>query len=97
MARVQAAASTFRRSGKLVALGGDEEERVFAAVVKPDRQQRGADGAVEVERERLRGEIARAESMLANDRFVAKAPPEVVEAEREKLRRYRGELEALEG
>ena len=33
--------------------------------------------------------------MLGNERFVAKAPPEVVDAEREKLARYRRELEAL--
>ena len=47
--------------------------------------------------ERLRGEIERAEKMLANARFVERAPAEVVEAEREKLARYRRELEALEG
>ena len=35
--------------------------------------------------------------MLANERFVSKAPPEVVEAEREKLERYRRELAALDG
>jgi valyl-tRNA synthetase len=33
--------------------------------------------------------------MLANERFVERAPAEVVEAEREKLERYRRELEAL--
>ncbi len=52
-------------------------------------------GNVEAERERLRGEIARAEEMLANERFVENAPPEVVEAEREKLARYRRELDAI--
>ena len=35
--------------------------------------------------------------MLANDRFVEKAPAEVVESERQKLERYRRELSALEG
>jgi hypothetical protein len=35
--------------------------------------------------------------MLGNDRFVANADPEVVEAEREKLDRYERELRALEG
>jgi valyl-tRNA synthetase len=33
--------------------------------------------------------------MLANLGFVAKAPPQVVQAEREKLERVRAELEAL--
>jgi valyl-tRNA synthetase len=33
--------------------------------------------------------------MLANERFVANAPPEVVGAEREKLERYRRELDAI--
>jgi valyl-tRNA synthetase len=33
--------------------------------------------------------------MLANERFVANAPADVVEAEREKLERYRRELEAI--
>src|SRR5215210_2288087 len=39
------------------------------------------------ERKRLEAEIARAEGKLANDGFVAKAPPQVVEREREKLGR----------
>ena len=33
----------------------------------------------------------------ANERFVANAPSHVVEAEREKLERYRRELDALGG
>jgi valyl-tRNA synthetase len=43
----------------------------------------------------VRGEIARAESKLANEGFVAKAPEHLVAAEREKLDRLRRELEAL--
>jgi valyl-tRNA synthetase len=92
---VQGAAATFRRSGALVALEGDEK-RIFDAVVKPARRGASTDGAVEAELERLRNEIARSEKMLANPRFVEKAPPEVVEAERAKLERYRRELEALD-
>jgi valyl-tRNA synthetase len=63
-------------------------------VVRPERAA-GANGNVEAERERLRAEIARAERMLANERFVERAPAEVVQAEREKLERYRRELDAL--
>jgi valyl-tRNA synthetase len=35
--------------------------------------------------------------MLENENFVQNAPPEVVEGEREKLARYRRELDALGG
>jgi valyl-tRNA synthetase len=50
---------------------------------------------VEARREELRAEVARAKGKLANERFVANAPPEVVEEERQKLARYRAELEEL--
>ena len=46
--------------------------------------------------ERIRKEVARSEAMLANERFVANAPEDVVSAERAKLERYRSELAALE-
>jgi len=93
--RVQEAAQIFRRSGVQVELGSEDERRVFAAVVRPERVQ--VDGNRDAEIDRLRTEVARAEGMLANDRFVQKAPAAVVEAEREKLERYRRELEALGG
>jgi valyl-tRNA synthetase len=92
--RVQAAARIFRRSGVLVALEGDEL-RIFEAVVRPDRVR--ANGNAEAERERLRQEVLRAEGMLGNEHFVRNASPEVVEGEREKLARYRRELDALGG
>ena len=91
--QVKVAAERFRRSGVLPSLDGDEE-RIFNAVVKPERAPQ-RDGDVEAERERLRGEIARAEAMLANERFVANAPAAVVDAEREKLDRYRRDLDAI--
>jgi valyl-tRNA synthetase len=65
--------------------------------VKPERAGAGANGDASAEIERLRGEIARAEAMLANERFVQNAPAQVVEAEREKLARYRRELDAIGG
>jgi valyl-tRNA synthetase len=92
--RVQEAAAIYRRSGARVALDPDEE-RIFEAVVRPARAP--VDGNVAAEVERLRKEIARAEGMLANERFVENAPAEVVEAEREKLARYRRELDAIGG
>ena len=45
----------------------------------------------------MRGEVERAEKMLANERFVQNAPAEVVAAERAKLERYRRELDAIGG
>ena len=93
--RVQEAARIYRRSGVQVELGTEDEERIFRSVVRPGRQQVAAD--VSAELGRLGKEIARSEGMLANERFVANAPAEVVEAEREKLDRYRRELEALGG
>jgi valyl-tRNA synthetase len=91
--RVQEAAEMFRRSGVRVPLEG-EELRIFEAVVRPDK--RAGDGNAAAEIERLQKEIQRAEGMLANDRFVERAPADVVEAEREKLARYRRELDALQ-
>jgi valyl-tRNA synthetase len=90
---VQDAAAIFRRSQVLVELD-DEERRIFDAVVKPERVK--GNGNPQTEIERLRKEIERAERMLANDRFVQNAAPEVVSAEREKLERYSRELRALE-
>ena len=90
--RVQDAARIFRRSGIPVALEGDEK-RIFHAVVKPERAK--ANGNLDVERKRLRKEIEGRERKLANRAFVEKAPPEVVASEREKLERYRRELDAL--
>ncbi|HEV7459127.1 MAG TPA: valine--tRNA ligase [Solirubrobacteraceae bacterium] len=46
-------------------------------------------------RAELEAEIARAEGKLANERFVERAPAHVVEGERAKVERLRGELEAL--
>jgi valyl-tRNA synthetase len=92
--RVQEAAAMFRRSGVLVELEGDEK-RIFDAVVRPERQKVNGNAAAEIER--LRKEVERGERMLANEKFVQNAKPEVVEAEREKLARYRRELDAISG
>jgi valyl-tRNA synthetase len=94
LTRVQEAAEIFRRSGVRVALEG-EDLRIFEAVVRPAKTEGDGNAAAEINR--LEKEISRAEGMLANDRFVDNAPAEVVEAEREKLARYRRELDALRG
>jgi len=44
----------------------------------------------------LRAEVERGERKLANPQFVAKAAPEVVAKEREKLDGYRSELARVE-
>jgi valyl-tRNA synthetase len=49
----------------------------------------------EAKRKELQGEIERAERKLDNQGFVAKAPPSVVQAERDKLAALKAELEAL--
>ena len=93
--RIQDAAAIFRRSGLRVSLT-DDEQRIFQAVVKPERMKVEA-VSVEAETGRLQTEVARCEKMLSNPSFVERARPEVVDAEREKLARYRRELDALSG
>jgi valyl-tRNA synthetase len=92
--RVRDAAAIARRSGVVVELDGDAK-RVFDIVVQPDRLP--VNGNRDDEVARLRQEVARSEGMLSNENFVANAPAEVVEGEREKLERYRRELDALGG
>jgi valyl-tRNA synthetase len=92
--RIQTAAELYRRSGVRVPLA-DEHERIFNAVVKPERVRANGDPTAEIDR--LQAEVARAERMLANERFVSNAPADVVEAEREKLERYKRELDVLAG
>jgi valyl-tRNA synthetase len=90
--RAQTAARIYRRSGVRIRLDGDAE-RIFAAVVRPS--ENGSQGDVEAERARVQKEIERSERMLANEKFVANADPQVVDAERAKLEQYRAELDAL--
>ena len=63
-----------------------------SAEVEPEQVR----ARVDARRAELRAEVERAEGKLGNERFVAKAPTDVVEAEREKLAGYRAELQELE-
>ena len=67
--------------------------RIFCAGGKRGRRKVNGDAAAE--RERLGKEVARAEAKVADQRFVERAPSDVVAAEREKLERYRRELALL--
>jgi len=89
--RAQTAARIYRRSGVRIRLDGDAA-RIFEAVVRPSEN---GQGDVDAERARVQKEIERSERMLANEKFVANAAPDVVAAEREKLEQYRAELDAL--
>ncbi|MBA2505274.1 MAG: valine--tRNA ligase [Thermoleophilaceae bacterium] len=74
-----------------VAVPGGVVEVLAADEIDTEGVERRREG----EREKLRAEIARAQKKLANEGFVAKAPAEVVEAQREKLARYEEELARL--
>jgi valyl-tRNA synthetase len=91
LASAQTAARIYRRSGVRINVPGDAK-RIFEAVVRPSED---GQGDVEGERARLAKEIERAERMLANEKFIANAAPDVVDAERLKLAQYKAELDAL--
>jgi valyl-tRNA synthetase len=84
--------------------GGDGGEPVAAVAIPGGTVAVFASEAVDPEAEArrreqrvglLRQEIARAEGKLGNQGFVSKAPPNVVQAERDKLDALRKELEEL--
>jgi valyl-tRNA synthetase len=54
-----------------------------------------AERKLAAERARLEREIERSRAKLANEGFVTKALPKVVQAERDKLARLEAELQAL--
>jgi valyl-tRNA synthetase len=76
--------------GDALATIGDVEVLASEGI---DRDQ--VEARIGAERNRLQGEIDRLERKLGNEGFVAKAPPEVVEAERSKLDGYSAELAEL--
>jgi valyl-tRNA synthetase len=64
-------------------------------LASPEIDAEAVAARLEKRREELRSEVARAEGKLANEKFVARAPAELVEEEKAKLERYRAELEEL--
>jgi valyl-tRNA synthetase len=77
--------------------GGDPIAAVgpVKVLASPEIDAEAVAGRLEKRREELRSEVARAEGKLANEKFVARAPTELVEEERAKLERHRAELEEL--
>jgi len=79
-----------RRASALV-VGGVEVYLPLAGMVDLERERE----RLAREMEWVEGEIARAEELLADEEFLAKAPPQVVEKEREKLAGYREKWDKL--
>jgi valyl-tRNA synthetase len=82
-------------------LSGDGDDPIASVgavqILASDALDAGAvSERIEARRSELGAEVERAEGKLANQGFVDGAPPEVVEEEREKLARYRAELEELQ-
>jgi valyl-tRNA synthetase len=77
--------------------GGDPIASVgpVKVLASPEIDAEAVAARLERRREELRSEVARAEGKLANEKFVDRAPAELVEEERAKLERYRAELEEL--
>jgi len=101
--RISAASPLQDHIGRLARLefvdGGDEEAVATVGPIEilssDDISAADLAARVEARRSSLEAEIARAEGKLANAGFVKKAPAEVVQREREKLDRFRTELETL--
>jgi valyl-tRNA synthetase len=90
LARLDLSANGGDPAATVAVPGGTVEVLASGDFDPAEAQQR-----LEQQRADLRREIARAEGKLGNQGFVAKAPPDVVAAEREKLARLQADLEAL--
>jgi valyl-tRNA synthetase len=93
------------RLARMAWVGGPDGAEPVASVPVPggtveilpsdDVDLEGAQHRIGIARAKLEAEIERAERKLGNQGFVDKAPPDVVQAERDKLERLRAELESL--
>ena len=88
---LEAGAASAEDAAVTLPVPGGAIELLAGDVVDPQAEAAKRDAR----RAELQGEIARAEGKLANQGFVAKAPAELVDAERAKLDRLRTELAAL--
>ncbi len=88
---LEAGAASDTDAAVSVPVPGGAVEILASELVDPEEQ----DHRREARRAELTAEIARAEGKLANEGFIGKAPPALVEAERAKLERLRGERDAL--
>jgi valyl-tRNA synthetase len=79
---------------QVLALGGAQ----IRLAVPAGQVDAGAERArLEGELARVEAELGRAEAMLANDRFVSRAPAELVAGERDKVARFAAERDVLRG
>jgi valyl-tRNA synthetase len=74
-----------------IALEGATVEVLPSDTVDPEEVR----ARIDAERKRLEAEVERARGKLANKGFTDKAPPELVQSEREKLERFEAELAEL--
>ena len=102
---VKAAALTHKGSGQAPDSGTDAGSRGITLVVNPLVIRLPLEGVVDLsaEESRLQGELdgslknlQRVETLVSNPNFKAKAKPEVVENEEERLRSLREEIQRLE-
>ena len=93
LARLQLRADDADEAVAKVPVPGGAVELLPSDDFDPEASERRA----AARREKLEEEIERLEKKLANERFVERAPAEVVDGERAKLEEYRGALGRLDG